>query len=164
MAFAQVILTLHWRGAKSVPYAKRHGSKLNLSMPTIWFADGSFVFLVVWRSSATTIPRWEFINGPGGEGLWWFRAESKWFTLFVFRTQIMSNPTRDLLPDLEVLHHSREACPNLFRRHGPGAQWKSSRSLALHRWLSEDPHSAELHVALPTRRPQALFCLQCLGI
>lgn len=74
--FALMILTLHWRGAKSVPGAKR--SKLCLSMPVVWWGNGDMDFIVVWSSRNKRDkkePRWQ-----NHGGVLFYRADTKWST------------------------------------------------------------------------------------
>ena len=70
--------TLHHKGAKTVKAVKGSGSKLCLSIPVIWFADGSVEIVVLWKSQKTNIPmkeRWKKIGG-----IFWFEANTKWST------------------------------------------------------------------------------------
>jgi hypothetical protein len=74
-----MVRTLHWLGQRSVPGKlddKR--AKLYLSMPVVWWADGRMDFICVWKSDAKHMPRWEKFGK--GEGVYWFRAKSKWTT------------------------------------------------------------------------------------
>lgn len=68
-----IMATLHWRGARDVPVAKEAQSKLTLSMPVIWFGDGTFEFMVLWsKGSRSKHLRWECRHG-----VWWLEAPSK---------------------------------------------------------------------------------------
>ena len=70
--------TLHHKGAKTVKAGKGTGSKLCLSIPVIWFADGRVDMVVVWKSQRKNIPiseRWEKRHG-----IFWFEANTKWST------------------------------------------------------------------------------------
>ena len=69
-----MLKTLHYSGVKAVRGGK--GSKLNISMPTVWFANGSVEFIVIWYSRRKNEkehkgPRWQNING-----VWWQREAS----------------------------------------------------------------------------------------
>ena len=46
--------------------------------PVIWWADGRMDFIIVFKSDAKTLPRWEKCGF--GKGVYWFRADSKWTT------------------------------------------------------------------------------------
>ena len=75
---AQHVRTLHHKGDKRVKAGKGTGSKLTLSIPIIWFADGSMDIVVVWKSQRKNIPmnqRWTL-----REGIFWFEANTKWST------------------------------------------------------------------------------------
>ena len=70
------LMTLDWRGVKNVytPYNKC--PKLTLSMPVMWYADGTLDFVVVFKTASTRPDfesRWHDI-----EGVMWFEACSKW--------------------------------------------------------------------------------------
>ena len=72
---ALTLMTLHWTGAKHVTKPKRGNPKLCLSMPVLWFADGSMDFVVVYKTGSKdpTLQRWHNIKG-----VFWFEAQSKW--------------------------------------------------------------------------------------
>jgi len=75
---AQHVRTLHHKGDARVKAGKATGSKLTLSIPVIWFADGSMDLVVVWKSQRQNIPisqRW-----TEREGIFWFEASTKWST------------------------------------------------------------------------------------
>ena len=68
------IMTLHWRGDKNCEKPTRGAPKLCLSMPIVWYADGTFDFVIVYKSSSKKKgQRWHNIKG-----VFWFEAESKW--------------------------------------------------------------------------------------
>ena len=73
--FALLVTTLHYRGATSVRVSGSINNKLTLSMPVVWYGDGTFDYVVVFRSDAKKAPRWECRHG-----IMWFRANSKWST------------------------------------------------------------------------------------
>ena len=79
--FSTVVLTLHWRGARNVPLAAALQSKVTLSMPVLWFGDGTMEFMVLWNKpgSKLTTPKWEFIHDKENpeQGVWWLQAPSK---------------------------------------------------------------------------------------
>ena len=68
--------TLAWTGSPDVATSPHAGSKLALSMPVVWYGDGSMDFIVVWRSNRKSLAatkRWQNIKG-----VMWFEAKSKW--------------------------------------------------------------------------------------
>lgn len=80
--FSLMVKTLHWKGAKSIQADKHSTSKLTLSMPTIWFADGSMDFVVVYastRKADNEADRWSEHNG-----VLFYRAASKWTTKKIY--------------------------------------------------------------------------------
>ena len=56
--FALSIMTLHWRGDKSVVVDKGLLSKLCLSIVINWYGDGSMSLVVVWTSPHSTRLEW----------------------------------------------------------------------------------------------------------
>ena len=46
--FYTLVMTWHWKGAKNVPMAAEAMSKVVLSMPVMWFGDGSIEFVTVY--------------------------------------------------------------------------------------------------------------------
>ena len=73
-----MVKTLHWKNSKTVKGSK--GNKLNISMPTVWFADGRVEFIVIWYAKRKNEKerqddRWENIDGT-----WWFRSPDSKFT------------------------------------------------------------------------------------
>ena len=68
--------TLAWTGSPDVATSPHAGSKLALSMPVVWYGDGTMDFIVVWRSNRKSLAatqRWQNIKG-----VMWFEAKSKW--------------------------------------------------------------------------------------
>ena len=76
--FAALVRTLHWLGQENVPGAKTDSSRMYLSIPVIWYADGRMDLIVVYKSTAKNKPRWMKLGE--GTGVYWFRAETKWTT------------------------------------------------------------------------------------
>ena len=64
--------SLHWRGAKDVPVAEELTSKLCLSMPVIWYDDGTMDFMVLWSNGSRKPLDW-----TEHSGVWWLQAPSK---------------------------------------------------------------------------------------
>ena len=52
---AVLMLTWHWKGDKNVPVSEEAKSKLALSMPVIWFGDGTMDFVVVWSKPGSKV-------------------------------------------------------------------------------------------------------------
>ena len=68
--------TLAWLGQKEVLKEEHGDSRLNLSCPVVWWADGRMDIIVVWetnRANLDTAERWRV-----HEGIMFFEAYSKW--------------------------------------------------------------------------------------
>ena len=61
-----------------MPGDKSRNSRLYFSVVVVWFGDGRMSFIIVYQSKAKNKPRWTKFGK--GEGVYWFRAESKWTT------------------------------------------------------------------------------------
>ena len=74
--FSLLVMRLAYMGQKSVR-GKGNNSRLALSCPVVWRANGELDIIIVWSSknkSEQGTPRWETNKG----GITWFRADSKW--------------------------------------------------------------------------------------
>lgn len=78
----EIAKTLAWKGQREVLKEDNAESKLYLSIIVVWFADGSFDFIVCWttnrkgENALDDVDRWQEING-----VTWFEAYSKWSNL-----------------------------------------------------------------------------------
>ena len=64
-------------------------NKLNISIPTVWFADGRVDFIVIWHSKRKNEqehpgPRWQKINK-----VWWYRSPDSKFTTHKTYVEVM---------------------------------------------------------------------------
>ena len=76
--FSDMIRTLHYKGAKSVP-GNKENRRLYLNITVIWWADGRMDFVCVYKSTANEVqeyPVWERLGN--GAGVYWLKAPSKW--------------------------------------------------------------------------------------
>ena len=62
----------HWTGAQDVPVSEEATSKLTLSMPVLWFDDGTMEVMVLWSDGKHKEFKW-----TQHSGIWWLRAPSK---------------------------------------------------------------------------------------
>lgn len=70
------LMTLDWLGRKTIYTPENNCPKVTLSMPVMWYADGTMDFVVVYKTNSTRADfesRWHDI-----EGVMWFEACSKW--------------------------------------------------------------------------------------
>ena len=74
--FVALVVTLHWMGAKDVPSIEGYSSRLNISMPIMWYGDGTMDFIVVWRKPGRKKEDGVSWSQPGNFGIWWMEAPS----------------------------------------------------------------------------------------